>query len=174
MQLKIKKNEFYLLNGPATLGVSGGSIEIIAAKERYGTAAEPGFEDRQCNNRQIAAKGDDVCVILSIGRACKQVVEAVQVVGMAFAHRGDYLVAVLSLDDSCFCRRAREKYEIDRQTRFSQVVYNAVAGLRHAAPPGRVILSEPENAHQLSNPSASAFGSSSKSSADSLSKTLTS
>lgn len=36
MQLNIKKEEFYLLNGPATVTVSGGAIEVIAAKVAAG------------------------------------------------------------------------------------------------------------------------------------------
>jgi polynucleotide 5'-hydroxyl-kinase GRC3/NOL9 len=36
MQLIIKKDEFYLLNGPATVTVSGGAIEVIAARVSAG------------------------------------------------------------------------------------------------------------------------------------------
>lgn len=36
MQLTIKKDEFYLLNGPATVTVTGGMIEVIAAKVAAG------------------------------------------------------------------------------------------------------------------------------------------
>lgn len=57
MQLNIKKNEFYLLNGPANVTVSGGSIEVIAAKVGVGEKIEVpvgkkipllGIEDSVC------------------------------------------------------------------------------------------------------------------------------
>lgn len=40
MQLTLKKDEFFLLNGPATLRVESGSVEIIAARKISGESVE--------------------------------------------------------------------------------------------------------------------------------------